>query len=316
MSARTACNASRLLWMSLMIAFTPGLVREPWAGRPANRSTQPIRRSGPKWLEDEYLRSVLSCRKQCQGTGGTGLASPTVPSSPSRFSGTISVSYVLVGTFYTRLRPRERRGTLTIPRNAPRRRYIRPLTTQARRTIVAARSRSPRRMRGMQLIAPDLFTEVSRLSWGACTIGVVMGVLVWLTGWWQHRFWIVAGLTAAAGIVGLQSGRSSGAQPLAAGLLAALAAGFLAMELARLLAFFGGGTVCGLLVQAFVPTLYEPLLTFLAGGLLAALMFRLWMIVLTSLIGALLMTYAGLALAGIALKVDGAALVAQKAGML
>jgi hypothetical protein len=168
----------------------------------------------------------------------------------------------------------------------------------------------------MQLIAPDLFAEVSRLSWGACAIGVVIGVFVWITGWWQHRFWIVAGLTATAGIIGLQSGRNAGVQPLAAGLLAALSAGFLAMELARLLAFVGGGAVCGLLVQSFVPTLYEPLLTFLVGGLLAALMFRLWMIVLTSLIGALLMVYAGLSLAGIVLKVDGAAVVAQKAGML
>jgi hypothetical protein len=164
----------------------------------------------------------------------------------------------------------------------------------------------------MQLIAPDLYAEVSRLSWGACAIGVVLGVLVWLTGWWQHRFWVVASLTAAAGIFGLRSGRDAGVQPLVAGLLAALAAGHMALELARLLAFVGGGLMSSALMQAFVPTLYEPLLTFLAGGLLAVLLFRLWMLVLTSLIGSVVVGYAAIALAGLWFKVDGTALVEGK----
>jgi hypothetical protein len=168
----------------------------------------------------------------------------------------------------------------------------------------------------MQLIAPDLYAEVSRLSWGACAIGVGLGVLVWLTGWWQHRFWVVASLTAAAGIAGLQSGRTAGAQPLVAGLLAALAAGYLALELARLLAFAGGGAACSLVVQTFMPTMHEPLLAFLVGGLLAVLLFRLWMIVLTSFIGTLVITYAGMALAGLWFKVNGEAIVAHRAGLL
>ncbi len=168
----------------------------------------------------------------------------------------------------------------------------------------------------MQLIAPDIFAEVSRLSWGASAIGVALGLLLWLTGWWQHRFWIVASLTAAAGIAGLQSGRSAGAQPLVAGLLASLAAGGLAMELARLLAFAGSGLVCSQLVRTFIPTLHEPLLAFLAGGLFGVLLFRLWMLLLTSLVGTLLTVYCGLALAGPFLMLDAKALVAQKVGML
>jgi hypothetical protein len=168
----------------------------------------------------------------------------------------------------------------------------------------------------MHLIAPDLFAEVSRLSWGACAIGVALGVLVWLTGWWQHRFWVVASLTAAAGIAGLQSARTAGVQPLVAGLLAALAAGYLAMELARLLAFAGGGVACSLLLRTFVPTLHEPLLAFLAGGLIGVLLFRLWTIVLTSLLGTLVASYAGLGLAGHWLKLNGAEVVAQKSGLL
>jgi K+-sensing histidine kinase KdpD len=137
-----------------------------------------------------------------------------------------------------------------------------------------------------------------------------------LTGWWQHRFWVVASLTAAAGIYGLQTGRASGVQPLVAGLLAALGAGYLALELARVMAFVGGGSVAGLLVKTFLPTLHEPLLAFLAGGLLAVLLFRLWMLALTSLIGMMVMTYTALAMLGRWTLMDSSAIVSAKVGLL
>ncbi|HEY1380938.1 MAG TPA: hypothetical protein VGF55_29325 [Gemmataceae bacterium] len=168
----------------------------------------------------------------------------------------------------------------------------------------------------MQLIAPDIFAEVGRLSTGACVIGFALGFLVWLTGWWRHRFWVAAGLTVAAGILGLQSGRASGVQPLVAGLLAALAAGYLALELARLLAFAGGGAVAGLVVQTFLPTLHEPLLAFLAGGLLAVLLFRLWMLAVTGFVGMLVMTYTGLALLARWTHLDSPAVVAARVGLI
>ncbi|MFO0810036.1 MAG: hypothetical protein U0746_15550 [Gemmataceae bacterium] len=168
----------------------------------------------------------------------------------------------------------------------------------------------------MQLIAPDLFAEVAKLSWGACAIGLALGVLVWLTGWWQHRFWTVATITAVAGIVGLQSGRNANVQPLVAGLLAALAAGWMALELAKVLAFLGGGATGSVLVQTFVPNVHDPLIAFLAGGLLGVVLFRLWMLTFTSLVGSLLMAYCGLGLASVAMKYDSAALVNEKAGVL
>lgn len=168
----------------------------------------------------------------------------------------------------------------------------------------------------MQLIAPDIFTEVARLSWGACALGFALGLLVWLTGWWHHRFWIVVSLTAVAGIYGLQSGRASGVQPLVAGLLAALAAGYLGLELARLLAFAGGGAVASFLVQTFMPTLHEPLLAFLAGGLLAVVLFRLWMLALTSFAGSLVMVYGVLALLGRWTHLNATDVVAKSVGLL
>jgi hypothetical protein len=168
----------------------------------------------------------------------------------------------------------------------------------------------------MQLIAPDLFAEVSKLSVGACFLGLALGLLIWLTGWWQHRFWVVAILTAGAGMYGLQQGKAAGVQPLVAGLLAALAAGWMAVELAKVLAFVGGGIAGSLLVQAFVPNVHEPLLSFLSGGLLGVILFRLWMLVLTSFIGTLTAVYAALGLGEQWLKADVTTIVAQKPGML
>lgn len=168
----------------------------------------------------------------------------------------------------------------------------------------------------MQLIVPDLFAEVSRLSVGACIIGLVLGLLLWATGWWQHRFWVVAFITAGAGVYGLQQGKLAGVQPLVAGLLAALAAGWMAVELAKVLAFIGGGAAGSLFVQSFAPNLHEPLLTFLSGGLFGVVLFRLWMLVLTSFFGAMVAVYCALGLAQHVLKADVQGLVQNKPGLL
>jgi hypothetical protein len=167
----------------------------------------------------------------------------------------------------------------------------------------------------MQLIAPDLYEEVMRLSGGACALGLAVGALLWLTGWWQHRFWLVASLTTAAGIVGLQQGRSAGVQPLVCGLLAALAAGLIAMELSKVLAYVGGGLAASFLIRAYIPTV-EPLVAFLAGGLIGVVMFRLWMLTLTSFLGALLAAFCGLAMGSRLQFFDGAVLVQAKGTLL
>lgn len=168
----------------------------------------------------------------------------------------------------------------------------------------------------MQIIAPDLFAEVSRLSVGACIIGIALGLALWLTGWWQHRFWVVVILSAVAGVVGLEQGRAAGVQPLVAGLLAAMAAGWMAMELAKLLAFAGGGATASLLVSVFLPNLHVPLIAFLTGGLCGVVFFRIWTIVLTSFLGATLATYSGLALGKQLLRADIQLLVDHRPGLL
>src|SRR4029453_7105838 len=96
----------------------------------------------------------------------------------------------------------------------------------------------------MQLIAPDILAEARGLTgamWGTIR---VLGIALWLFGWRWHRFWTVAGITLAAGLLGLNAGRShGGTQIMAVGILLAVAAGMMALELAKVFAFVAGG--CG-----------------------------------------------------------------------
>src|SRR4051794_41973609 len=94
----------------------------------------------------------------------------------------------------------------------------------------------------MQLIAPDILAEARGLT-GAMTGTIcVLGFALWLFGWRWHRFWIVAGITLAAGLIGLNAGRTTnGTQVMAVGILLAGAAGLLALGLAKGLGVVAGG---------------------------------------------------------------------------
>ena len=120
----------------------------------------------------------------------------------------------------------------------------------------------------MELLAPDIVAEVKTLSVGLCAGGLVVGLALWLFGWWSHRFWVVLTITLLAGVYGLYEAPAWRVQPLLSAILLALAAGMLALALTRLLAFAAGGFTAVLGLQALVPTLDQPLICFLAGGLL------------------------------------------------
>ncbi len=152
----------------------------------------------------------------------------------------------------------------------------------------------------MHLIAPDVLAEACAppgLSVGVSAAGAGVGLLLWLFGWWGHRFWIVLLATLAAGVVGLASGPAHGLQPLAAGLLLAVAAGAMALAVARVVAFSAGGAAAWLAVHSLAPAWDEPLVCFLAGGLVGLLLYRVWLMALTSFAGTLLMAFFGLCLA-------------------
>jgi hypothetical protein len=150
----------------------------------------------------------------------------------------------------------------------------------------------------MQLIAPDILAEARGLT-GAMTGTIcVLGFALWLFGWRWHRFWIVAGITLASGLIGLNAGRTSnGTQVMAVGILLAVSAGLLALELAKVLAFVAGGCGAWLAVQWVLPQAQELWAVFLCGGLFGLLLYRLWTMLLTSLLGALFACHAGLLLA-------------------
>src|SRR6266849_4882114 len=85
----------------------------------------------------------------------------------------------------------------------------------------------------VQLVAPDILAEARGLPTALSGTGVAFGLLLWALGWRLHRFWIVLATTVIAGVYGLASGTAPGVQPLVVALLLAVAAGMLALPLAR-----------------------------------------------------------------------------------
>ena len=86
------------------------------------------------------------------------------------------------------------------------------------------------------------------------------------------------------------------AQPLVAGLLAAVAAGVLALALVRVLAFATGALGACLVMHVMAPSWDQPLVSMLVGGLIGVYLFRLLMMILTSFLGTMLIAYCGLCL--------------------
>ena len=144
----------------------------------------------------------------------------------------------------------------------------------------------------MTLIHPDILAEARGLSVGAAGFAFLVGILLWCLGWRWHRFWIVFGVTLTAGLIGLNAGRVVGGQVLVVGILLAVTAGLMALELARVLAFVAGGIAAWIAVQSVLPAAREMWAVFLCGGLLGLLLYRLWTMLLTSSAGALLSLYA------------------------
>lgn len=161
----------------------------------------------------------------------------------------------------------------------------------------------------MHLIAPDVLTEARGLTGAMAGTVCVLGIALWVFGWRWHRFWVVAGITLASGLIGLAAGRGGGPNTpvMAIGILLAVSAGMMALELAKILAFVAGGIGAWLAAQWVFPQAQELWAVFLCGGLFGVLLYRLWTMMLTSLAGTLLAGHAGLLLLEPVLKFDAAA---------
>ncbi|MCI0683353.1 MAG: hypothetical protein L0Y71_14715 [Gemmataceae bacterium] len=148
----------------------------------------------------------------------------------------------------------------------------------------------------MHMLTPDLVADLCGLSLGVVLAGGVIGLVLWLFGWKSHRFWVVLLTTVSAGVYGLHEAATLKTPPLVAGVLLAVAAGVLALALVRLLAFWAGGVAGLLIVQAAAPSLDQPLVVFIVSGLVSLLLFRWFLMVLTSFAGSVLVCCAGVAL--------------------
>ncbi|MCZ2344457.1 MAG: hypothetical protein LC104_22075 [Bacteroidales bacterium] len=149
----------------------------------------------------------------------------------------------------------------------------------------------------MRFIDPEILRAGQGLSLGGAGFLLAVGLLLWACGWRWHRFWVVFGITLAAGIIGLTAGRSAGSQVMVVGVLLAVTAGLLALELARILAFLTGGTAAWFAAQFLLPGAHELWAVFLSGGLLGIVLYRFWTILATSFLGSLMTVHAGLMLA-------------------
>ncbi len=149
----------------------------------------------------------------------------------------------------------------------------------------------------MTLIAPDILAEARGLTEAMSGTLCVLGVALWLFGWRWHRFWIVAAVTLGAGLCGLHAGRAvGGAQILAVGVLLAVAAGMMALELAKIFAFVAAGCAAWLAALWVFPQAQELWAVFLSGGLFGLILYRVWTMLLTSLGGVLVAGHAALLL--------------------
>lgn len=149
----------------------------------------------------------------------------------------------------------------------------------------------------MQLILPDVLTAARGLSPGAAGFLLLVGLLLWAVGWRWHRFWVVFGITLAAGLIGLTAGQSAGGQVMVVGVLLAVAAGMLALELAKVLAFVTGGAAAWAAAQGVFPQVQELWAVFLSGGLIGVVLYQLWTMLTTSFLGVLVTWHAGFVLA-------------------
>ena len=148
----------------------------------------------------------------------------------------------------------------------------------------------------MYIIATDILADLCGLSLGLLIALIPIGLMLWLFGWWGHRFWIVLATTVLAGVFGLLEAPVWHAQPIVAAVLLAIAAGVLALALVRVITFSAGGLAGVYLVQLAFPTWHQHVICFLISGLLCLLLFRWFFMGLTSLLGASLLAYGTLAL--------------------
>ncbi|MFO0841402.1 MAG: hypothetical protein U0797_03240 [Gemmataceae bacterium] len=156
----------------------------------------------------------------------------------------------------------------------------------------------------MELLAPDILELTRQLSPAVSGGAALVGLGLWLYGGHSHRFWLALLLTVAAGVAGLSLAKDFAVQPLVAGLLLALAAGSLALALARISVFVAGGFAGLMLTRMAAPDANE-FIAFLLGGLVGIAFYQLWITAMSSALGTLLLGYGSVSLLDKLGRLDG-----------
>jgi MFS family permease len=169
----------------------------------------------------------------------------------------------------------------------------------------------------MDIIAADMIAAMRELPLLAVLALTGCGFVLWLAGWWSHRFWATLACTIGAGIYGLQRGPEFGLKPVISGILLAVAGGALALSMARLAIFAVSGFACWWLAQALFPHWAVPVVCLVVGGLIGLLFFRFWVTLATSALGAVVLGHCVLVLAAkIVPTFDAASWCAAKVALL
>lgn len=148
----------------------------------------------------------------------------------------------------------------------------------------------------MQILSPDVLADVLELPVPALLVLMGFGALLSLTGWRWHRFWLTICVSLISGLVGLRQAQAWGInQPIVAGVLLAAAAGCLALSLARVGLFLAYGLAAWYAMKRLAPPYAIPAICICVGGIFSVLFYRFCVVLLTSVVGSILFTYAGLA---------------------
>lgn len=150
----------------------------------------------------------------------------------------------------------------------------------------------------MQVLSPEVLADVLELPAAALLVLMALGASLALTGWRWHRFWLTISVSLISGLVGLRQAQAWGIQqPIVAAVLLATAAGCLALSLARVGLFLAYGLATWYAVKRFAAPYAIPAVCICLGGLFSVLFYRFCVVLLTSAVGTLVLSYAGMAYA-------------------
>jgi hypothetical protein len=167
----------------------------------------------------------------------------------------------------------------------------------------------------MRVLAPDILEITRQLSPAVSLMLFALGTALWIYGGRTHRFWLALVITLGGGLFGLQIGRDFGVQPLVSGLLLSLAAGALSLALARVAVFATGG-IAALVLMKSLASGWNDFVCFLAGGLTGVLLYPVWIAVLSSAAGSVLMAYGLLSAMDKLFRLDSVALASGNGPLL